>query len=256
MQWDPDQYSLYANERARPFMDLLARLGTNAPRRVVDLGCGPGNLTALLADKWPDAIIDGIDSSAEMIARARGLGDDRLHFELGDIASWTPGGDVDVVVSNAALQWVPEHERLLRAWTNALPSGAWLAWQVPGNFESPSHALMYELAYSPQWSDRLAGVVQRRPSVLTPAEYTGLLLNAGWQADVWETTYLHVLQGTDPVLDWLRGTGLRPILGALNKVDRVEFETEFAALLRTAYPAEAYGTVLPFRRIFAIGYKA
>jgi trans-aconitate 2-methyltransferase len=127
---------------------------------------------------------------------------------------------------------------------------------VPGNFDSPSHVLMYELACSPRWADQLAGIVEGGPRVLAPTQYAELLLAAGWQADVWETTYLHVLHGRDPVLEWLRGTGLRPFLAALNPSDVAEFEAEFAALLQTAYPSTEHGTILSFRRIFAVGHKA
>jgi trans-aconitate 2-methyltransferase len=255
MRWDPDQYARYADERARPFLDLLGRVGASEPRRVVDLGCGPGNLTVLLADRWPDAMVTGIDASEEMIARAVGRGDSRVRFELGDIRSWTPEAEVDVLISNAALQWVPGHDALLRSWADALPSGAWLGWQVPGNFDSPSHVLMNDLARSPRWAGQLADVVRAGPGVLTPTDYAALLLRAGWAADVWETTYLHVLHGDDPVLEWLRGTGLRPILAALDPSDSARFESEFAALLREAYPGTDHGTVLSYRRIFAVGHK-
>ena len=140
MRWDPEQYGQYAAERGRPFVELLERIEADSPRHVVDLGCGPGSLTQLLAQRWPSARVEGIDSSAEMIDRANRLATG-IEFRLGDIAEWSPGPDVDVVISNAALQWVPNHQALLQKWARALPSGSWLAWQVPGNFDSPSHAL-------------------------------------------------------------------------------------------------------------------
>ncbi len=253
MRWDPDQYSRYADERGRPFFDLITRIGAAAPRRVVDLGCGPGKLTVTLAERWPDAVIDGIDSSAPMIDAAPATA--RVHFTVGDIRSWTPSADVDVVISNAALQWVPDHEQLLVEWAEALPRGAWLAWQVPGNFDAPSHTLMRTLAQSPRWAAQLGDVLRHRDAVLAPIDYAHLLLQAGWQADVWETTYLHVLPGADPVLEWLRGTGLRPITNALSADDNVEFEASLAALLREAYPTTPNGTLFGFRRIFAVGHK-
>ncbi|MET3805662.1 trans-aconitate 2-methyltransferase [Nakamurella sp. UYEF19] len=251
--WNPDQYGRFAGDRGRPFFDLLGRVGAEGPRLVVDLGCGPGNLTAALPLRWPTAKVVGIDSSAEMIAAAKPA--DRLAFEIGDIKAWTPGPDVDVVITNAALQWVPTHRDLLRDWGTALPSGAWMAWQVPGNFNSPSHTLMRELAESDRWSEQLAGVLRHDNTVDTAAEYAALLLELGLTADTWETTYTHVLDGEDPVLQWVRGTGLRPVLDLLDPAETAEFEAEYAARLRVAYPRTQAGTLFPFRRIFAVGHK-
>jgi trans-aconitate 2-methyltransferase len=160
-----------------------------------------------------------------------------------------------VVVSNAAFQSVPTHRSLLRDWAAALPTGAWLAWQVPGNFASPSHALMRSLAESPRWKDRLGGVLRHEDPVDSASAYATLLLDLGWQADAWETTYVHVLPGTDPVLEWVRGTGLRPILAVLSETEQAEFETSLAALLRDAYPPGPAGTLFPFRRTFCVGHK-
>jgi trans-aconitate 2-methyltransferase len=255
MRWDPDQYARFADERSRPFVDLLARVGCPAPRRVVDLGCGPGQLTAELAGRWPQAAVEGIDSSAEMIAEAQPLRTDRLSFRVEDIGAWTMPADADVVISNAALQWVPGHRDLLRAWSAALPAGGWLAVQLPGNFDAPSHRQMRAMADSPRWADQLRGVLRMHDAVAEPAEYAALLLDAGLAADVWETTYLHLLPGSDPVLDWVRGTGLRPVLAVLDAADAAEFEADYAARMRAAYPATAHGTVLPYRRVFAVGTR-
>jgi trans-aconitate 2-methyltransferase len=254
MRWDPVQYGRYAGERGRPFLDLLARVDAPAPRRVVDLGCGPGNLTALLARRWPAATVEGVDSSPEMIARAR-ADVPGVRFSVGDVRAWSTPADCDVLVSNAVLQWVPGHADLLRSWAAALPPDGWLAMQVPGNFGAPSHALMRSLASSPRWAALVGDVLRHADAVATPSEYAALLLDAGLEVDAWETTYLHVLAGEDPVLEWVRGTGLRPILAALDGPDAAEFSAEYAAALREAYPRTSHGTLFEFRRVFAVGHR-
>jgi trans-aconitate 2-methyltransferase len=253
MQWDPVQYGRYADERGRPFLDLVGRVGASSPRRVVDLGCGPGSYTALLADRWPTAAVEGIDSSPEMIAAAPAA--ERLTFRVGDVVDWDPSG-VDVIISNATLQWVPTHRALVSTWAAALPPGGWLAFQVPGNFDSFSHVLMRSLAESQRWASSLRGILRHDEAVGTPEEYAHLLLAAGLRADVWETTYVHILPGADPVLEWLRGTGLRPVMQALPPASYALFEEEFAVQLRQAYPPTPQGTLFPFRRIFAVGSRA
>ena len=255
MRWDPEQYVRYADERGRPFHDLLARVAVDAPARIVDLGCGPGTLTATLAQRWPDAAIEGVDSSTEMISLAARLASDRLRFRVGDLRSWTMPADLDLLVSNAALQWVPDHLPLLRRWAAGLRPGAWLAFQVPGNFDSPSHVLMRELAEAPRWRDRLGGVLRHADAVAPAATYASLFLGAGLAVDAWETTYLHILHGDDPVLEWVRGTGLRPVLAVLDADGRAAFEAEYAAALREAYPAGPGGTAFPFRRIFVTAHR-
>ena len=254
MRWDPTQYGRYAGERGQPYLDLLARIDCETPRRIVDLGCGPGNLTELLPHRWPDAAVEGFDSSAEMIATARAIGGP-VAYRVQDVTDWAPPADADVVISNALLQWVPTHRDLLRRWAAELPSGAWLAFQVPGNFGAPSHQIMRELTASSQWSDRLGDVLRHDDAVADPAEYASLLLDSGLTVDAWETTYLHRLLGDDPVLEWVRGTGLRPVLDALGPEDSAQFESEYASRLRQAYPATVHGTFFPFRRIFAVAHK-
>jgi trans-aconitate 2-methyltransferase len=199
----------------------------------------------------------GIDSSPQMIERARvghGAGG-ALRFEIGEIADWRMEPDVDVVVSNAALQWVPSHRELIRDWARAASPGAWLAWQVPGNFGAPSHVLMRELADSARWSGKLAGVLRHRDVVDEPADYLAMLLREGFAAEAWETTYLHLMQGDDPVLEWVRGTALRPVMAVLNAEEGRQFESEYAALLREAYPRGEDGTIFEFRRLFCVGRK-
>lgn len=257
MKWDPAKYVEFGDYRDRPYFDLTARIRTEDPRHVVDLGCGPGNLTATLAERWPGAEVLGIDSSEEMLLKAAHHGDraPNLSFGLADIAGWMPSEQTDAVVSNAALQWVPGHAGLLARWLDALRPGAWFAMQVPGNFRSPSHALMRQVAESDQWRDRLDGVLRHDDAVAEPGEYLGIMLDAGCDADAWETTYHQVLPGPDPVLEWVRGAGLRPVLAALGAEEAAAFETEYAARLREAYPGTAHGTVFPFRRIFAVARK-
>ena len=255
--WDPGQYQHFADERSRPFFDLVARVGAQAPGVVADLGCGPGTLTAALARRWPGAEIHGIDSSAEMIEAAQALpaGDGRrLSFSVGDVRDWEPSGGVDVIVSNAVLQWVPGQLSVLARWAGFLQAGGWLAFQVPGNFDQPSHAALRELASSDRWRSLLAGVQLNRQAA-DPAEYLDLLARAGFEVDAWETTYLHVLRGDDPVLDWYKGTGLRPVLAALPSGQAAEFVDEYGARMSEAYPAAPYGTVFPFRRVFVVAVR-
>ncbi len=257
MKWDPAKYGQFGDYRDRPFFDLTARIRAAAPRQVVDLGCGPGNLTAALADRWPGAAVRGLDSSPEMLAQsgAYASGASNLSFGMGDIATWMPAPVTDVVVSNAALQWVPGHRELLARWLEALRPGAWFALQVPGNFNAPSHALMRSLADSDEWSGRLSGLLRHEDVVAEPAQYLELMLHAGCDADAWETTYFQLLPGADPVLEWVRGTGLRPVLAALPAEEARDFEAAYARLLREAYPPGSHGTVFPFRRIFAVARK-
>ncbi|HST49068.1 methyltransferase domain-containing protein [Jatrophihabitans sp.] len=252
MQWDPAQYARFSDERSRPFFDLVGQIGAGSPGVVVDLGCGSGELTAVLASRWPAARVRGLDSSAAMIEQT--VGGDRLSFGWGDAADFDAGG-VDVLVSNALLQWVPGHQELLVRWAGQLNAGSWLAFGVPANFGSPSHRLMRELAGSDRWASRLAGVLRHADAVAEPAEYLELLVTAGLRVNAWQTSYLHVLSGPDPVLEWVRGTGLRPVLAALDASEAAEFVSEYGALLRQAYPARPFGTVFPFLRTFVVAHK-
>lgn len=252
--WDPGVYGRYADERSRPFHELLGRIRHDSPRRIVDLGCGTGSETAALAKRWPQATITGIDSSAEMVAKRPTDLPAGVSVVEGDIAEFDATG-TDVVVSNAALQWVPQHRDLIPAWASQLNTGGTLAWQVPGNFDAPSHVLMRRLADSNEWSAHLAGVLRGGDSTDTAQQYASALMATGLEVDAWETTYVHVLTGDDPVLNWVRGTGLRPVLDALDDAQGTRFEEEYAAMLREAYPSKGGRTLFPFRRIFVVGRK-
>jgi trans-aconitate 2-methyltransferase len=259
--WNPRQYGAFSDERDRPFYELLGRVGAQDPVRVVDLGCGPGDLTASLAERWPKASIEGIDSSPSMIEKAAPHADgERLRFSVGDLAEWRPAEPVDVAVpvdvilSNAALQWVPGHQRLLPLWIDALSPGGWLAFAVPANFDAPSHTILRELCTSERWNERLAGTI-RHDIISEPAEYLSLLADHGCRVDAWETTYLQTLSGDDAVLNWVKGTGLRPVLAALAGAESERFLAEYRARLAEAYPVRSYGTLFPFRRTFVVAQK-
>lgn len=252
--WAPDRYLTYADERGRPFVDLVSRIDAFSPRRVVDLGCGPGNLTEFLARRWPEASVTGLDSSSEMIEAARRdalpvTGD--ILFEVADLRDWSPSEPVDVLVSNATLQWVPGHLELLPSLVAAVAPGGWFAFQVPGNVDEPSHTIRRDLAARPAYAEHTAGAAH--PASHDPADYYDALAALGCTVDAWETTYLHVLRGPDPVFTWVSGTGARPTLQALPDDLRPRFEAEFKERLAAAYPARSDGTVLlPFRRVFVV----
>ena len=249
--WNPETYLTFADHRGRPFFELLARVAAEKPRRVVDLGCGPGNLTETLTQRWPGAVIEAVDSSPEMVAAARERGLDAV---VGDIGAWAPQPDTDVLVSNAALQWVPGHQELLVRWAGELPSGAWIAMQVPGNFDAPSHRAVREVAARPEFADSLqdlrfsAGVV-----VETPVGYAELLTDAGCAVDVWETTYIHELTGETPVFDWISGTALTEVRARLSEDVWADYRSQLIPRLAELYPVRADGrTFFPFRRLFVV----
>ncbi|GAA3660948.1 methyltransferase domain-containing protein [Nocardioides ginsengisoli] len=252
--WDPQRYLAYADERGRPFLDLVGRVDAPDPRVVVDLGCGPGNLTSLLSDRWPGAVVTGVDSSADMITAASDRSrTGRLAFHRSDLRDWLSTanpGEVDVLVTNATLQWVPGHLELMPALVRAIAPGGWLAFQVPGNFDEPSHTLRAELADEPPYAEHTHGIADPRSH--DAATYLRALQGLGCTVDAWETTYLHVLHGPDPVFTWVSGTGARPTLQALPADLRERFEDEFKRRLRVAYADEGRGVVLPFRRIFVV----
>ncbi|MEU2184634.1 trans-aconitate 2-methyltransferase [Streptomyces thermolilacinus] len=267
--WDPRQYLRHSGHRARPFFDLLARIPElpaakdGRPARIADIGCGPGNVTALLADRWPDAHITGFDLSREMLDTAERdhagptPGGGRIDFRRADAAGWVPDEPYDLIVSNAALQWVPGHAESFGGWLDGIVPGGTLAFQVPANFTSPSHALLAELCESPRWRDRLGDHARGYVHILPTTEYLERLADLGCAADVWETVYAQLLQGEDPVLDWTKGTALRPVLTALGEDAEAvaEFLSQYRDLLRKAYPPGPHGTVYPYRRVFAVARK-
>ncbi|WP_405492090.1 trans-aconitate 2-methyltransferase [Streptomyces sp. NBC_00096] len=263
--WDPQQYLRHAGHRARPFLDLLTRIPElpTRPARIADLGCGPGNVTALISERWPEAHITGYDLSPEMLQRASAeyagptSGGGLLDFRQADLADWLPEEPYDLIVSNAAFQWVPGHPGSFAPWINGLRPGGTFAFQIPGNFTAPSHRILAELCDAPRWRARLAGHGARYIHLLEPAGYLERFTELGCAADVWETTYYQLLEGPDPVLDWVKGTALRPVLTALadDQEAAEAFLAEYRALLLEAYPPGPRGTVFPFRRIFAVARK-
>jgi len=252
LMWDPAVYRRFGSERSRPFADLVARIGAEKPRAVADLGCGPGELTATLARRWPNARVTGVDSAPEMIARAAEL-DSGVDFRVGDINDWEPGPDVDVLVTNAALQWVPGHRDLLDRWVRALPAGAWLAMQVPGNFDAPSHRALRAVGRD------FAGVshVLREAPVDDAAGYAARLTGLGATVDAWETTYVHLLPDSSaehPVLRWMEGTALRPVRAVLDDAAWQQFRAALGDQLAAAYPARNGVVPFPFRRVFVVAH--
>jgi len=253
MPWDPKNYLTFAGERTRPAAELLARVASENPVRVADLGCGPGNSTELLASRWPDAEIEGIDSSPEMIAKAKASGVP-AQWTLADVAAWSPSHAYDVVFSNATYQWLPDHAALLPRLARAAVPGGVFAFQVPNNFDSPSHALMREIGAHGPWAAKLRNI--RNIGVLAPAAYYDILAPLCAAVDIWETEYLQVLEGDDPVYRWVSATGLRPFTDALEGTEREGFVAAFKAALREAYPKRAGGeTLFPFKRLFAVARK-
>ena len=254
MNWNPERYLAFGDHRTRPAIDLLARVALEAPARVADLGCGPGNSTALLCARWPEAEVLGIDNSAEMLAKARASGLPARWLEA-DLAGWTPQERYDLLYSNAVLQWLPDHAKLLPRLLAALRPGGVLALQMPRNFEAPSHVLLRAVADEGPWAPRLAAGLLRAP-VAEPAWHYDLLAPQAAALDIWESEYLHVLEGDDPVLEWTRATALRPVIAALEPAEQARFEAEYAQRLRAAYPRRADGrTLFPFRRLFIVATR-
>ena len=258
MPWNPAQYLQFESERMRPALDLLARVPLANARSIIDLGCGSGNVTRLLGERWPDARIIGVDSSPSMLQQARAAtnGDPRFTFIAADLARWQPEASVDLVYSNAALHWLPDHADLfVRVAAMVAPGGA-LAVQMPDNFRAPSHTLIADLARSERWREQLAAIV-REPPVATAAAYLDWLAPVMSVVDIWVTEYLQVLaprnDGEHPVAAWTKGTWLVPFLEKLDQQQRAEFLRDYMQQLARHYPARPDGrTLFPFRRLFII----
>jgi trans-aconitate 2-methyltransferase len=249
--WDPRQYLKFADHRLRPALDLQAQIPLEAPASVVDLGCGPGNITRLLAERWPAARVTGVDSSAPMLAKARQEAPG-IAFVEADLNLWAPPEPAQLLYSNSTLQWLPDHARLLPRLLGQLAPGGALAVQMPHNHDAPSHRLMAEAATAGPWQGKLLAVRPIEP-VAHPDAYYRILAPVARRVDIWETEYLHVLEGDNPVVEWTKGTGLRPYLDTLAEPERGAFLATYSALIATAYPKQADGrTLLPFRRLFFV----
>lgn len=254
--WNPGQYLRFEEERTQPCRDLAARISVPAPARVIDLGCGPGNSTAVLAKRWPAASLSGLDSSAEMLENAR-KGHPEMVWTQGDIAEWAASAPTafDVVFSNAALQWVPDHAALFPRLMARVAKGGALAVQMPSRVESPAHRVTRELAESPRWCAQFSGVADWFTH--EAGFYYDAVAPHAASVELWETDYCHIMNGPEGILEWYRGTGLRPYFSALgSEEERVRFAGEYLDGIREAYPRRADGRVLfPFRRIFVVAYQ-
>lgn len=254
--WDANQYLKFADQRARPFYDLLARVEVREAGFIADLGCGPGNLTRILAERWPGAAVVGVDSSAEMLtaARANRL-PGRVEFVQADIMTWTPDRPVDLLISNAALHWVPDHAALFARLAGLLAPAGTLAVQIPYHFQSQAHQIIHEVKTGPRWHGALAEIGLHERSVMPLLWYVERLHELGLAVDAWQTTYVHVLTGDNPVLEWFKGTALRPLLAALEPPAQEDFLRELGDRLRAAYPAKRGVTLLPFPRLFLVATR-
>ena len=254
--WDANLYLQFASERTQPALDLIARVGLAHPARIIDLGCGPGNSTAALRQRWPDADITGLDSSAEMIVTAsRAYPGER--WIQADAATWVAEIPFDLVFSNAALQWLPDHARMFPQLMGQVAPGGVLAVQMPAHHMSPLHQVTLDVANEPAWRDRLAAAVGRSLTKESPAFYYDVLQPLAARIDLWETEYYHLVDGPQAIVDWYRGTGLRPFLEALESAEqRQRFEKMMLEGYARAYPRQQDGRVLfPFRRLFIVAHR-
>ncbi len=257
--WDDKQYLRFSDERTQPARDLAARVAIASPQRVIDLGCGPGNSTKILVSRWPEAKISGLDSSPQMIAAAK-KSDPTRNWMMDDMTKWAAdaGNRFDVIFSNAALQWVDDHASLLPNLMKRLESGGALAIQIPGNFDGPAHHAMREIAKQPAWQKEFPSDGVREWHVHDLANYYDILAKHAVSIDLWETEYVHVIPNAEAIVEWYRGSGLRPFLECLDHEEkRMRFTEQYLQEIRRLYPPRSDGKVLfPFRRLFMIAYRA
>ncbi len=255
MPWDPAQYFKFADHRLRPAVDLVNRINAESPSIIYDLGAGAGNVTELLAKRWPAARVVGVDSSEEMLRQAAQRASN-IEWEVGDIGTWRPEEPAELIFSNAALHWITGHENLFTGIMSSLAPGGVLAVQMPCNFGALSHTSISVAAEAGPWRDKIIPLLRPAP-VEPPPFYIELLSPFADTLDVWETEYMQVLNGENPVKEWTKGTWLRPLLDALEEPERSEFESVYADLVADAYPKQRDGTtVFPFKRLFIIAVKA
>jgi trans-aconitate 2-methyltransferase len=253
MPWDPAQYLKFADHRVRPAIDLLNRIDLESPEVAYDLGAGTGNITEMLAKRWPSTRVIGVDNSPEMMGRAERV--ENLEWQQGDIGNWRPDRPADLIFSNAALHWVDGHTELFNGLMSAVAPGGLFAVQMPRNFGALSHTSISEAALGGPWRSVLEPLLRPAPVEL-PQFYVRILSPLASSLDVWETDYIQVLTGDNPVKEWTKGTWLKPLLDALEEPERSEFEKTYADLVEKAYPKESDGTTLfPFRRMFIVARK-
>lgn len=253
--WNPDQYLRYGSERLRPALDLMARIQVNSPETVYDLGCGTGTMTGILKERWPDARVTGVDSSASMLERTTDVEMTGVHWQHSNLNDWQPESPADVVYSNAALHWLNGHSQLFPRLMAAVKPGGVLAVQMPENFSAPSHTSIADTVREGPWRERLAPF-QREQPVAEPSFYYDMLSRLASSIDMWETTYMHILEGENPVVEWTKGTMLRPLLENLSEEEGAAFLKSYSEKVAEAYPHQADGkTVLPFKRLFMVAVK-
>ncbi len=254
--WNPDVYLRYQAYRARPALDLIAQIPLETPGPIADLGCGPGNVTKTLLDTWPDRKVTGVDLSEDMLAKAKGSdGASGIDWQHGDIATWQAPEPLALLFSNAALHWVQNLETVIPRLATQIKSEGWLAYQIPVTFESAYQHCIRETVQSEHWKTKLGDVWMYKDPPGPDAMYD-LLSPSCTSVDIWVTDYHHVLEGENPVLEWIKGTGLTPYLAVLNEQEQSEFIADYGARVQRAYPKQDDGnTLFLMKRIFVLAQK-